>query len=215
MNRSYSKSLEKQYEHACNWIHQRFGAVNFEIPGEADRQLEAYIQHVYDTTLAPTDRHKHFCRVREAILGVQHRHRALYGTLKESWEPITTWWLELPVQLRTPVSEEAATSFFLWGLVKALLLDVERAGDWFCFALGGGPLWRAGRVLPLSRYRRARLQAERPRSLLEPNPKTRRHFGRIQSAISDDLVMPKWLEWFTEEVGDLKLCLGGGPQTAL
>ena len=40
------------------------------------------------------------------------------------------------MQLRTPASEEVATSFFVWGMVKALLLDVERAGDWFGFALG-------------------------------------------------------------------------------
>lgn len=79
---------------------------------------------------------KNYSCAAHAVLSVQNLHKHLRGHLRETWDTLTTWKMELPSQTRGPVDESLAEAIRVWALLQATVIQVNLAASWFGFAIG-------------------------------------------------------------------------------
>ena len=127
--------------------------MNYSSCAELDQHVEAYIQHCYDTAPDPIEVPKYYEHAKCAVLALHHFDRFLHGNLPMAWNALRTWWLELPVRMRMPVSEEVVRAVIQVAMLKAFALEQGKWGLSVCFAVGVHFLWtfmaRTGELLKL------------------------------------------------------------------
>ena len=176
----------------------------------ANNLLVGFVQELYEK-----DKQKNLGTARHAVLAVQKRCRRLRGKLGETWETITSWGLERPGALRTPILLPVLLS--LSALSRAYAMNTAGLDAYLWLAVG--IMAEAGFFGLLRPKELLGLKLEDisfPEVLLSlaeefaivrlDSPKNKRQFGRVQFAVIRSKHSTAWLHW---------LCKGLLPQDYL
>ena len=147
VSKVYAARLLKEYVALRAWVARKHPGLQATSIEECDRIVDQYVQFLYGKGLG------NFHRAKHAVLSLQHYHRNLHGQMKESWDSLKTWFLELPTQTRIPVPRALAEAVFVWSMIQAFSQDRRRAGYWIPFGvevlLGFEALARPGELVKL------------------------------------------------------------------
>ena len=125
----YAARLAKEYASLRAWVARKHPKLAVTCIEEFDRILDQYVQFLYGKGMG------NFHRAKHAVLSVHHFHRNLHGRLKESWDSLKTWFLEVPSQPRIPAPRALAEAVFVWAMIQGFSQDVRRAGYWITFGV--------------------------------------------------------------------------------
>ena len=164
--------------------------------------LIGFVKDLYEK-----DKQKNLGTARHAVLAVQKRCRRLRGKLSETWETITSWGLERPGALRTPILLPALLG--LASLSTAFAMRTTGLDAYLWLAVGIlAEVGFFGLLRPRELLKLRREDISFPEVLLSlaetfgiariENPKNRRQFGRVQFAVIRSEHSTAWLFWLCQ-----------------
>jgi len=200
----YQQRLDQAYDLFTAYVGRQPPHLQLEWPSRsllANALLVGFVQELYEK-----DKVKNLGTARHGILAVQKRHRRLRGRLSEAWETVTSWGLERPGALRTPILLPVVLA--LSALSKAWALGTSGLDSYLWFAVGVlAEVGFFGLLRPKELLGLRLEDVSFPEVLLSlaerygigriDNPKNRRQFGRVQFAVIRSEHSTAWLQWLS------------------
>ena len=172
--------------------------------------LAGYIEYTYKSG-------KPFSHGKLALLAVQDRYRSMRKHLQSAWDTLSTWELEIPLSMHTPIPPTLMWALFSVGALLGLSSKGALARRWFGFSVGCvcmfWGLLRPGELFALTFGDTGIYECgKRGRHLLLSikRPKNQRQMGKKQVAIVENAVAMRWLQWLSAAGSSSEHLMKGG-----
>ena len=179
-------------------------------PRVLSENLGKYIEHLYA-------QHASFTKAKYAILSVQHRFRHLRRQLQTAWDKLSTWELELPLNMRRPIPVILVWAVFANAMIHGLSLPGNLGLDWLRFGVawlcGYYGMMRPGEIFSTKgdMFLFPSMSSSRYRMLIAVRrAKNQRFMGKSQIVVIENGTCVRWCRWLWEQIPKSSFLIRGG-----
>ena len=179
-------------------------------PKILSENLGKFIEHLYAQRSS-------FTHAKYAVLSVQHKFRHLRRHLQGPWDKLTTWELEIPLNMRRPIPVILFWAVFANAMMHGLSFPGNIGLDWLCFGVswlcGYFGMMRPGEIFEArgTMFLFPSMATSKHRLLITVHhAKNQRYMGKSQVVVITNGTCVRWAKWLWQQLPHSALLVRGG-----